>query len=170
MLSRGAKTQLQTRQSTMRRNTLKLLSIPALGALFSAAALAAPPAPTDFAAEIQPLLRAYCYACHQGDKAAAGLRLDSKDGATAGGVSGKAILPGDSSNSPLVRRLRSADPKIRMPLGGSPLSADRIALIAKWIDEGARWTEERKPTHWSYVPPVRPPVPDVGRSWTRNPI
>jgi hypothetical protein len=126
----------------------------------------------DFATDIQPILRAYCYGCHQGDKAAANLRLDSKDGALAGGLSGKVIIPGSSRSSPILKRLLADDPKTRMPLGGSPVPPEKIELIANWIDRGAPWPDERKsPTHWAYVAPVRPEIPKVrNHSWPRNPV
>ncbi|MCU1272668.1 MAG: Planctomycete cytochrome, partial [Bryobacterales bacterium] len=126
----------------------------------------------DYAAEIQPILRSSCYSCHQGEKAAAGLHLDSKPAALAGGVSGKAIVVGSSKDSLIVTRLLSTDPRSRMPFGGTPLQPEKIALIRAWIDQGAVWPdEERALKHWAYIKPVRPAVPKVNNAgWVHNPI
>src|SRR6185503_18695816 len=126
----------------------------------------------DYAAEIQPILRSSCYSCHQGEKAAAGLHLDSKPAALAGGLSGKAIVAGSSKDSLIVKRLLSSDPRLRMPFGGTPLQPEKIALIRAWIDQGAVWPdEERTLKHWAYSKPARPAVPKVNNAaWVRNPI
>jgi len=126
----------------------------------------------DYAADIQPILRSSCYSCHQGDKAAAGLHLDSKSAALAGGVSGKAFVAGSSKDSLIMTRLLSSDPRLRMPFGGTPLQPEKIALIRAWIDQGAPWPdEERASKHWAYIKPVRPAVPKVNdAAWVRNPI
>ena len=119
--------------------------------------------------EIQPIFRTHCYSCHQGDKASAGLRLDSKTSVLA---SARVIVPGNSKDSGILRRLLAADPKVRMPFGGSPLAAEKIELIRAWIDQGAVWPEqEQTAKHWAYVKPVLPAVPRVKNSaWVRNPI
>ncbi len=128
--------------------------------------------PVDFVRDIQPILRGHCYSCHEGAKAMAQLRLDTKDGALKGGTSGRVIVPGSSIKSPLVRRLIAPDQKVRMPFGLAPLPAEKIALIRAWIDQGALWPEDvagRK--HWAYITPKRPPLPAVrNASWGKNPI
>ncbi|MEN9676824.1 MAG: hypothetical protein RIS76_2720, partial [Verrucomicrobiota bacterium] len=49
---------------------------------------------------------------------------------------------------------------------GKRLGPDQIALLTRWIGEGAEW----KP-HWSYITPERPAVPALGDvSWARNEI
>ena len=115
----------------------------------------------DFATEIQPIFRASCYTCHQGEKAAAGLHLDSR-AALAGGVSGRPIIPGHGKDSLILQRLLSNDPRARMPLGTAPLAPEKIALIRAWIDQGAAWPEQAgAPKHWAYVKPERPALPKV---------
>src|SRR5713101_7823784 len=125
----------------------------------------------DFSTEIQPILRASCYTCHQGDKAAAGLHLDSRV-ALGGGISGKLMVPGRSKDSLILKRLLATDPKARMPLGAAPLAPDKIALIRAWIDQGAVWPEETAAAkHWAYVKPLRPAIPKLNNAaWVRNPI
>jgi hypothetical protein len=63
---------------------------------------------------------------------------------------------------------------MRMPLGGDPLPAPTIALIRSWIESGAAGlpvvTAASPAKHWAYVPPVRPPVPEIHNRATSNPI
>ena len=116
--------------------------------------------------DIRPLLAAYCYACHGPDSAKreANLRLDRRESAVK-----EAIVPGRAAESPLVLRITSKDPNEQMPPPESkrpPLPPDAVARIRQWIDDGAQYEP-----HWSYVRPVRPPVPEVRRTdWPRNPI
>lgn len=141
-------------------------------ALFSPLCTAHAAVTIDYATQIEPIFRSSCYSCHQGDKAAAKLRLDSKTAALAGGASGKAIVPGDSKGSLILDRLVAADPKVRMPFGGTALPAEKIELIRAWIDQGALWPEQQQAEkHWAYVKPARPAIPKVRTSlWPRNPI
>jgi hypothetical protein len=132
-------------------------------------------AATDFTTNVQPVLKTSCVPCHQGAKPSAGLALDSAQGVAQGGRSGAAIHPGNSSTSLLFQRIVAEDRAVRMPLGGSPLPADTIALIRAWIDEGAAGlplvTGSPVSRHWAYIPPVRPPVPAVrNQAWVRNPV
>src|SRR5690242_10752550 len=64
----------------------------------------------DYAADIQPILSRNCYSCHGLEKHKAGLRLDSKTGALAGGDSGKVIQPGNSAESKLIHLVAGLDP------------------------------------------------------------
>ena len=51
-------------------------------------------------------------------------------------------------------------------MAAAPLSADKIAVLAKWIDAGGRLPAARK--HWAFVPPVRPALPPRPRSGIRS--
>src|SRR6185503_4038422 len=78
------------------------------------------------------------------------------------------IVPGDSSNSRLIKRVTASNPDTRMPPAdsGKTLSAKQVELLRRWIDEGAKWN-----THWAYVPPKRHEAPRVAMgSWPRNAI
>src|SRR5689334_19093395 len=59
----------------------------------------------DFVREIQPLLERSCFSCHGPKVQMAGLRLDSKELAFAGGRSGKVIYAGKASESSLFQRI-----------------------------------------------------------------
>lgn len=92
----------------------------------------------DFERDIRPLLHARCVQCHGAAKQNAGLRFDSKASAL------KVIVPGQSSESELIRRVMSTDRAEMMPPAGERLSPREIALLKAWIDAGALWPEEEK--------------------------
>ncbi len=129
----------------------------------STAALAA--APVDYVKEIQPLLAQHCYQCHGATQPKHGLRLDTAAFALKGGQGGPAILPGKSSDSLLVQVISGTHKDItRMPYKKPPLPDAQIALVRRWIDEGAKAPANEQPgskAHWSFVAPKRPEVPKV---------
>ena len=56
-----------------------------------------------------------------------------------GTAQGKIIVPKDPDSSNLVVLIEGrADPSIRMPYHGTPLSRNRIKNIRAWISQGAR--------------------------------
>ncbi len=138
----------------------------------------------DFVRDIQPIFQTSCAPCHTSESPKAELRLDHKILALKGGISGPVILPGNSKDSRLLHRVLGLNGEKRMPLGREALSADQIALLTRWIDEGAVWKDESggmkdeaknpKPEikkHWAFVAPVRPAIPAVkNKGWVRNPI
>ena len=119
-----------------------------------------------FNRDIRPLLSDRCFHCHGPDEGSreAKLRLDRREDAVA-----SVVVPGDSLGSELVLRITSSDPDDIMPppdSGTKPLSVDEVALLRKWIEQGADY--ER---HWSFEPIERPALPKVlGEDWVRNPI
>ena len=59
----------------------------------------------DFSKEVLPVLESRCFKCHGEKKAKAKLRLHTPVDALKGGKSGKAIEPGKSSESLLIKRV-----------------------------------------------------------------
>ena len=134
-------------------------------------------AKVDFLTQIQPIFESSCYGCHGPKVQMAGLRLNEKSAALAGGQSGAVIIPGKSADSPLYRRVAGLGDQPRMPMGGKPLDASQIELIRLWIDRGAEWPDSatkevvQVQKHWAYIPPKRPPLPKVVNArWPRNAI
>ena len=133
------------------------------------------PGPVDFLRDVQPIFVEHCYQCHGPDKQEAGLQLDVRDKALAGGDSGAWFVAGKAAESEIVRRVL-ADEDERMPpvdAQNKPLSAKQISTINSWIDAGANWPEASAggSNHWSFQPIVRPAPPAVqNEAWIRNPI
>jgi len=118
----------------------------------------------DYTSRIKPLLAAKCYACHGALKQRSGLRLETRTLMLRGGDDGASIVLGKSADSPLLQRI-TADNEERMPpeSEGSALTADEVALIRKWIDQGAKAPKEPVPAAakdlWAFQSIVRPAVP-----------
>ncbi|NBV46887.1 MAG: DUF1553 domain-containing protein [Planctomycetia bacterium] len=113
----------------------------------------------DFERDIRPILAEHCAHCHGGDAGtrAAGLRLDRREAALAGGDSGTpAIVPGQPETSALVARITSTDPDVVMPppAAKKPLTAAQVAALEAWIGAGAAYAD-----HWAFIPPRQQPLP-----------
>ena len=128
-----------------------------------------------FNRDVRPILAERCYACHGPDasKRKANLRLDQKDSALAErkgphAERHRAVSPGDLKGSTLFARITAGDPSERMPppKAGVELKPDEIALLQRWIEEGASYEG-----HWAYLAPREPPLPAVRDSaWVRNEV
>jgi hypothetical protein len=129
----------------------------------------------DYMKEIKPILSSYCYQCHSETQQKHGLRVDTAANAIKGGQSGPAIVPGKSEESLLIQAVMgTAKDLARMPYKKSPLEEEKIALLKRWIDQGAKAPADEKTDavlHWSFVPPEELSIPPVKiRKWVRNPI
>jgi hypothetical protein len=149
---------------------IELFNLPAILAsllVAASASIAAAAEPEiEYNRDIRPILVDNCFACHGADSAArqADLRLDVRETALEMG----AIVPGDLSESGLVDRIESDDPDLVMPPPATKksLKPEQKELLKKWIASGAEYQP-----HWSFIPPVRPAVPEVNdKAWVKNPI
>jgi len=136
----------------------------------ASAAKAGEEEPIRFNRDVRPILSDKCVFCHGPDEAQrkADLRLDDPESALADRGGYRVVEPGDPEASELIYRIKTDDEFDKMPPedSGKELSDEEIAILERWVAEGA----EFKP-HWSLVPPERPPVPEVAdQSWPRNPI
>ena len=93
-----------------------------------------------FANDIQPVFDQNCVSCHPASgnlDLTAGNSYANLVNVNASGYSGKRVVPGDSEQSILFKKIDGSSAYgSNMPLGGS-LSQMEINLIKKWIDEGA---------------------------------
>jgi hypothetical protein len=139
-------------------------------------AAAEQPAPVtvEFNRDIRPILSDKCFQCHGPGTQMATLRFDSEEGAKHALKDGRfAIVPGDPARSQMIARITATSPGVRMPrsqngaAAGEPLSTRQVALLTRWIEQGAKWQK-----HWSFIPPQRPELPrDLkDANWVRNPI
>ncbi len=153
-----------------RREQLLSWFIGSLFVLWPGPDVGAEETPVDFRRDVQPLLSEFCFECHGPDRGRrqAGLRLDVREQAMAQLESGvKAIVPGQSGQSELVRRIRAEDDE-RMPPAetGKRLSEQQRQVLEAWIAQGAPYA-----VHWSFETPKRPPLPPAAMaSWPRNAI
>ena len=146
---------------SLKRSAIIVL-VPALTQVIAAADLS-------FNRDIRPILAEACFHCHGPDPGTrkAGLRLDTEAGFF-DPASGPTVVKGKPEDSPLFQRLIATDADEIMPPPEShkELKSSEIALIKRWISEGAPWQP-----HWSFITPQRPALPAVKNpDWARHPI
>jgi ankyrin repeat protein len=103
-----------------------------------------PPAATvkvDYDKDVKPLLTQNCYSCHGETVQQSGLRLDLRQNALRGGDYGPVIVPGNSGESTLIKRLVHGDGGMQMPPSG-PLTDEEIGILRAWIDQGPEFRTE----------------------------
>ncbi len=120
-----------------------------------------------FSHDIRPILNQNCVLCHGGVRQKNGVSFIFREDALGVGKSGRrTIVPGKPDASELIARITSKDPEARMPYHAPPLSPGQVALLRRWIKEGAKWED-----HWAFVAPKPQPLPAVRRSeWPRQPL
>jgi mono/diheme cytochrome c family protein len=131
------------------RLTAALLTLAVL--LASATRADDPPATArklDYNRDVRPILADNCFKCHGPDEKQrkAKMRLDTQDG----------LLALDKKE--LVARVTSHEADKVMPpvKSGKTLTAEQIATLKTWIDQGASWSG-----HWAFTVPVRTAVPVI---------
>lgn len=129
------------------------------------------PEKVDYNFHVKPILSDRCFACHGPDEAKRGadLRLDIPEGMFAElETGGQAIVKGKPHRSKLIDRIYHKDPEMKMPPPESNLTLTEyeIAVLEKWIDQGAEYKE-----HWSFIPPKKAELPKVkNEDWASNEI
>lgn len=140
----------------LRRSPLLLLLI---WLIFLPTSLPAQERPVDFAAEIAPLFADHCVRCHSPDNTKGGVSLSHMKDLQANGY----VIAGKPEESYLLELVTSQDGKPpAMPQEASPLSEKQVALLSRWIKEGAVWPEtvvvkqkSKADTSWWSLQPLR---------------
>jgi uncharacterized protein DUF1553/uncharacterized protein DUF1549/cytochrome c len=124
----------------IRKRTLFSSIVCGLAFAVSASITARPNAqePVSFTKDIKPIFESSCWGCHGTAAQLSKLDLSTRDGALKGGEHGPAIAPGRAEDSRLFRLVAGLE-KPGMPLDRSALTAEQVAVIKAWIDEGAHW-------------------------------
>jgi hypothetical protein len=105
----------------------------------------------DFEKHVLPILERSCFECHSGQlkKPKGGIRLDDLELIREKSRSDNLVLPHKPEKSTLLRSIslnKDDDDLMPPPNEGKPLSTEEIALIRRWVDEGANfgsWTSMR---------------------------
>ncbi len=138
-----------------------------------------------FEKHVRPLLASNCYNCHSAStNSKGGLRTDDRNGLLTGGGKGPAIMPGQPEHSLLIQAVKHTG-DVKMP-PGKKLSDEQIAVLERWIADGAVWPtvalpddigqyqaeyEELRASHWAWQPLKRAEVPAVREfEWPRSDI
>ncbi|MGA9364602.1 MAG: c-type cytochrome domain-containing protein [Bacteroidota bacterium] len=94
-----------------------------------------------FSQEVAPIIKKHCVTCHfpGNEFNESRLAMNTYESLMQGGVHGSPVVPGDADSSLMIKKLGLNPPFGRqMPLmSKEKLSDDEVALIAKWINQGA---------------------------------
>lgn len=104
--------------------------------LFAGASAAAQDNPVSYTKDILPIFKATCSECHNTKKKKGKLDMSSYAELLKGGKKGKPWKDGDPDKSLLIEMVKGDKPE--MPEDGDPLKPEQVALIARWIKEGAK--------------------------------
>ena len=105
---------------------------------------------TFFETKIRPVLWESCVSCHSKESEQGGLKLDSVDD-----------LRKPNALIHLMSRIKGEGGKPQMPMGGKPLSGEKIAILETWVKAGAFWpatltpapnNRTERPPLWSLQP------------------
>ena len=110
----------------------------------SAGATADPATPAFYSEKVRPILMTNCGKCHFNYAHKGGLAMDTRALMMKGGRSGRVVVPGDPTDSLLVRLMLHQGPaKDPMPMPPkSPRMSDAdIAVVEQWIKAGAAMPE-----------------------------
>ncbi len=133
-----------------------------------------------FERDIRPLLKTHCLQCHgEEEKPKGGVDLRQRRLMLTNSESGVVLVPGKPKLSRLLEVVASGE----MPKRGKKLPPEQIALLERWIRQGAPTvrpetgevpkfviTEEER-SFWAFQPIRSPQPPAVrARSQARNPI
>ena len=112
----------------------------------------------NFQQTVWPIIEAKCRACHSGEKAAGGLRLDLPSTvwfeASDNGV--VPIVAGNAIDSELFRRITIDDDSKRMPppSSGKALTAEEVVIFRRWINAGAELNRPIPAKPYQHSPPL----------------
>jgi len=122
-----------------------------------------------FNRDVRPIFLKHCTACHGGVKEAGGISMIFRERLLMEGESGNiAVVPGKPEISEMIRRVKHTDPDEVMPKPkhGPPLAKEEIAVLEKWISQGAKWEE-----HWAFIQPVETKVTGLtDEAWVSQPL
>ena len=100
-----------------------------------------------FINEVAPILKENCFACHDAKKRKGKFEMTTFAGFRKGGTKDDPVTPGKPAESILIDVLTSKGPE-RMPPkeNGDALPREKIAVIARWIEQGAQLDQGIDPT------------------------
>ena len=112
--------------------------------------------------KVKELLAAKCYSCHGALKQKAKLRLDTRDLM----LKGEVIVPGAAADSLLIELVEgTGEERMPPPEEGAALKPGELALLRRWIDNGAKAPDgeiipKGPAEHWAFQPPRRVALPE----------
>lgn len=98
----------------------------------------------DFATHVKPILEARCVMCHNRKALPGRMSLENKKLAFAPAPTGMPIVPGHPEKSLILTNIKNGHAHVNaMPPVGERITKDELAVLTKWIKDGAVWPEGR---------------------------
>lgn len=95
-----------------------------------------------FKNDVYPIFKQYCLSCHQDNARgyiASGFSVENYDSILKGTKYGPVLVSGSSIESTIMMLVEhKVDPSIHMPYGQKKMPYDKIDILRKWIDQGAK--------------------------------
>jgi len=147
-----------------------------LGALIASLGESAPvaAADVDFAKHVAPIIEQHCIRCHKPGNEKGDVSLAT----LADLSSAEYVSAGSPDESYLIELVTppAASERPAMPKEGDPLSAEQVAVLRTWIEQGAHWPDEvvlrersRADASWWSLQPLSdaapPDVPQAPEGW-----
>ena len=139
--------------------------------------------------EVLPVLQLRCVVCHGKQVAEAGLDLRTRESILKGGSSGPAIIPGNPTESLLLKRIHAGEmpPKRRIVEASiKVITSTEIKKLENWIAQGAPndmpaidsprvgsdpLVSEDDREFWAFKVPVKSALPEPNKvGWSQNSI
>ncbi len=127
--------------------------------LLANAAVAAEEKPVSFYREVMPIFKRSCNGCHHPGKLKGQLDLTTYPAFQKGGKHGAGFKPGDAKGSLIMEEISGAEPS--MPKEGDALAKPEVALIERWILQGAKDDTPANAGSFKLSEPPVYPVPPV---------
>lgn len=90
-----------------------------------------------FRDQVAPILVGRCLSCHGPGRASANFRVDTYARLMADSDAGRNIEPGKPDDSLFFELIVSNEPTGRMPRNAAPLPEAEVAILRRWIEQGA---------------------------------
>ena len=92
--------------------------------------------PVSYHKDIRPLFTSSCNGCHRPEKSKGDLDMTTYKSLMKGGKKGTPVVAGDPGKSILIHMISGPEPE--MPEDGDPLKPEQVALVERWIKDGAK--------------------------------
>lgn len=123
-------------------NRINLSLIQALLVLLSLATNVVRANDIDYQGEVKSILTKYCVGCHSEKDNDSEVQLQSLAHIRKGGPKGTLLIANDPSSSLLVKVLTGLQEPKMPPTDAPQPTADEIGVIVKWIEQGAKGSDE----------------------------
>jgi hypothetical protein len=96
-----------------------------------------------YEADIKPMLEKSCVKCHSGERPKSKFSMETLAGVIKGGKEGKGIVPGKSTESPVLLAAADTIAEAEMPPLDKrekfpALTKEQLGILRAWIDQGAK--------------------------------